>query len=196
MYIRGRNDSLSCKLFLSTLRGVAMHWMTTLLARFIRSFNDLVASFVSQFTTNKVKRVEVADLFNIRQAKDESLKSYLAQGLRVGQFSDALALRRSLSMEEIRAHVEKHIEVEEDQADWLEAEGQPFGQIESRPEVPEGQQKREAKHSAQAQPRDNPQNFTPLKEKRTQILREICHTRLLEFLNEVKGWMLGSNQSD
>ncbi|RDX76892.1 hypothetical protein CR513_43066, partial [Mucuna pruriens] len=39
-------------------------------------------------------------------------------------------------------------------------------------------------------------NFTPLKEKRTQILREIYHTHLLEFLKEVKRRMLGSNRSD
>ncbi|RDX76124.1 hypothetical protein CR513_43918, partial [Mucuna pruriens] len=92
MYISGGNDQLSCKLFLGTLRGVAMHWITTLPARSIRLFNDLAGSFVSQFVANRVKRLEVFDLFDIKQAKGENLKGYLAhfnnatirKGLRTG----------------------------------------------------------------------------------------------------------------
>ncbi|RDX98076.1 hypothetical protein CR513_19057, partial [Mucuna pruriens] len=105
---------------------------------------DLATSFASQFAANKMKRLEVADLFDIRQNKGEALKSYLTRfnnatvrvsnpdqkifvkafqkGLRAGQFSDSLALRKPLSMKEIRSRVEKHIEVEEDQADRLKAE--------------------------------------------------------------------------
>ncbi|RDX68253.1 hypothetical protein CR513_52775, partial [Mucuna pruriens] len=134
MYISRGSDSLSDKLFPGTLRGVAMHWLATLLARTICSFNDLAILFVSRFATNKIKQLEVADLFDIRQTKGESLKSYLARfnntiirkGLRVGQFSDALALRLPTSMGEIRARAEKHIEVEEDLANRLEAERQPM----------------------------------------------------------------------
>ncbi|RDY06842.1 hypothetical protein CR513_09113, partial [Mucuna pruriens] len=156
MYISGGNDQLSCKLFPGTLRGVAMHWITTLPARSIRSFNDLAGSFVSQFAANKVKRLEVVDLFDIKQAKGESLKSYLARfnnitvcvddpdqkffvkafqkGLRADQFSDALALRRSSSMEEIRARARKHVEAEEDQVEQLEVECLP-NHKESKPRV-------------------------------------------------------------
>ncbi|RDY07090.1 hypothetical protein CR513_08846, partial [Mucuna pruriens] len=123
MYISGGNDKLSCKLFLGTLRGVAMQWMATLPARTIRTFNDLASVFVSQFAANKAKKLEVADLFDIRQAKGESLKNYLARfnnatvrvndpdqkfsvkafqkGLKATPFSDSLALRRPINMEEI-----------------------------------------------------------------------------------------------
>ncbi|RDX61758.1 hypothetical protein CR513_59984, partial [Mucuna pruriens] len=139
----------SCKLFPGTLRGVAMHWMATLPARSIRTFSDLAGSFISQFTANKVKKLEVADLFDIKQSRGESLKSFLAlfnnaivwvddpdqkffmkafqKGLRVNPFSDALALRRPSSMEEIRARAEKHIKVEEDQMEQIEAERNPDG---------------------------------------------------------------------
>ncbi|RDX61417.1 hypothetical protein CR513_60350, partial [Mucuna pruriens] len=78
MYISGRNDPLSCKLFPRILKGVAMHWLATLPPRSIRSFNDLIASFALQFAVNKVKCLEVVDLFDIQQAKGEALKSYLA----------------------------------------------------------------------------------------------------------------------
>ncbi|RDX93645.1 hypothetical protein CR513_24064, partial [Mucuna pruriens] len=132
MYINGGNDRLSCKLFPRTLRGVAMNWLTTLPPRSIRSFNDITTSFASQFAANKVKRLEVANLFNIRQnnylarfnnatvrVNDLDKKFFMKafqKGLRVGQLSDSLTLRKPLSMEEIRTQVEKHIEVEEDQA--------------------------------------------------------------------------------
>ncbi|RDX71021.1 hypothetical protein CR513_49673, partial [Mucuna pruriens] len=62
MYINGGNDPLSCKLSPGTLQGVAMHWLATLPPRSIR-----------------VKHMDVADLFDIRQAKGETLKSYLAR---------------------------------------------------------------------------------------------------------------------
>ncbi|RDY01749.1 hypothetical protein CR513_14887, partial [Mucuna pruriens] len=103
MYISGGNDLFSSKLFQSTLRGVTMHRLATLPSCSIRSFNNLAALFV-------------ADLFDIKQTKGESLKSYLTQfnnatvrvndpneklfvksfqkGLRVGQLNDSLALRR------------------------------------------------------------------------------------------------------
>ncbi|RDX75742.1 hypothetical protein CR513_44345, partial [Mucuna pruriens] len=98
-------------------------------------FGDLATSSTFQFTTNKTKCLEVVDLFDIKQSKGETLKNYLARfnnstvkafqrGLRIGQFSDSFTLRKPLTMEEIRAWTEKHIEVEEDQADRLEVEKQ------------------------------------------------------------------------
>ncbi|RDX64377.1 hypothetical protein CR513_57074, partial [Mucuna pruriens] len=110
-----------------------MHWVATLPAKSIQTFNDLAGLFLSQFAANRVKKLEVAHLFDIKQSRGESLKSYLARfnsatvrafqkGLRAGPFSDALALRHSVNMEEIRIRAEKYIEVEEDQAERLEAE--------------------------------------------------------------------------
>ncbi|RDY01680.1 hypothetical protein CR513_14965, partial [Mucuna pruriens] len=69
MYISGGNDKLCCKLFPGDGNAAS---------RSIQTFKDLAESFVSQFATNKVKRLEVADLFNIKQAEGESLKGYLA----------------------------------------------------------------------------------------------------------------------
>ncbi|RDX98176.1 hypothetical protein CR513_18946, partial [Mucuna pruriens] len=168
MYISRGNDFLSCKLFLGTLRGLA-----TLPARTIRLFHNLAVLFVSQFAANKVKRLEMADLFDLSQTKGESLKSYLARfnnatvqvnnsdqkffvkvihkGLRVGQFSDALALRQLSSMEEIRRQAEKHIEAEEDLIDQLEAERQPLAPQEPKPGTSRGSIG-ETKYQIQPQP--------------------------------------------
>ncbi|RDX94955.1 hypothetical protein CR513_22600, partial [Mucuna pruriens] len=147
MYISGGNDPLSCKLFPGTLRGVAMHWLATLPPRSIRSFNDLATSIASQFATNKTK---------------------------AGQFNNSLALRRPLSMEEIRTNIEKHIEVEEDQADRLE----------------------KGEHKHPSKPKDYPLTFTPLREKRAQILHDIYHTSLLKYPKEVKGRMMRANRQE
>ncbi|RDX80481.1 hypothetical protein CR513_38962, partial [Mucuna pruriens] len=132
----GGNDAISYKLFPGTLKGVIMQWFAGLPPKIIHTFNNLEAVFVSQFIANCAKRLEGANLFDIWQAKGESLKKYLAgfnnatiqvndpdqiffvkafqKGLRVEQFSDSLALRCPSNMSKIRARVEKHIEVEED----------------------------------------------------------------------------------
>ncbi|RDY06530.1 hypothetical protein CR513_09464, partial [Mucuna pruriens] len=165
MYISRGNDRLSRKLFLGTLQGIAMNWLATLLPQSIRSFSDIPTSFAFQFTLNKIKCLEVADLFNIRQNKGETLESYLAwfnnttvrKGLMVGQFNDSLTLRKPLCMEEIRAQAEKHIEVEEDQADWLEAKRQ-LGTRDMQP-ASQGGPRGEVKYLPN--PRDYPFALTP-----------------------------------
>ncbi|RDY12571.1 hypothetical protein CR513_02609, partial [Mucuna pruriens] len=116
-YINRDDNAISCKLFLDTLRGVC--------PRSIHTFNELAIAFMSQFATNHATKIEVVDLFDIKQTKGESLKKYLAQynsnmvqvndprqkffvkafqkGLRAEQFSVSLVLRWSANMEEIRA---------------------------------------------------------------------------------------------
>ncbi|RDX87251.1 hypothetical protein CR513_31312, partial [Mucuna pruriens] len=159
MYIGGGNDSLNYKLFPGTLRGVAMHWLATL------------PTCYHPFAANKVKRLEVVDLFDLRQTKGESLKCYLARfnnatGLRTDQFNNALALRRPSSMEKIRAQAEKHIKAEEDLTDRLEAECQPFAPQELKLGTSRGS-KGETKYQIQPRPQaSNTQAFTPLKVKK------------------------------
>ncbi|RDX80873.1 hypothetical protein CR513_38519, partial [Mucuna pruriens] len=85
----------------------------------VRCGHALVSHYpasLHKFATNRVKRLEVVDLFVIRQAKGETLKSYLPRfnnatvwvndldqkffvkafqkGLRAGLFNDSLAVRR------------------------------------------------------------------------------------------------------
>ncbi|RDY07949.1 hypothetical protein CR513_07889, partial [Mucuna pruriens] len=189
MYISGGNDKLSCKLFPGTLRGVAMQWMTTLPPRSIQTFKDLAGSFVSQFATNK----EVADLFDIKQVEGKSLKGYLTRsnhatvrvddpdqkffvkafqkGLRAGPFNDALALKRPSKMEEIHTRAEKHDQLERRKVE------RKFEHKDARCPA----KAKEDKHQMPARTNDSTQHFTPLNEKRAQIMHEIFHTTLLEF---------------
>ncbi|RDX78448.1 hypothetical protein CR513_41277, partial [Mucuna pruriens] len=189
--------------------------------RSIYTFNDLASMFLSQFAANKPKRLEVADLFDIRQAGGESLKSYMARfndatvrvndpdqkffvkafqkGLRVGPFNDALALQKPTSMEEICLRAEKHIEMEENCFEKREAEhsnrdGRPRPPNKQRPLLiggrdPPRRHEMETKLEALTK-------FTPLKEKRAHILREICQTRLLSFPQVVGGKQLRKNRRE
>ncbi|RDY06590.1 hypothetical protein CR513_09399, partial [Mucuna pruriens] len=200
MYISEGNNKLSCKLFPGTLRGVAMQWMATLPARTIRTFNDLASTFVSQFAANKVKKLEVAYLFDIRQARGESLKNYLThfnnatvrvndpnqkffvkafqKGLKASPFNDSLNLKRPASMEEIRMRAEKHEERSRNGGDDSQTTD------------------RRVTHKPDIQKRSDNKRFTPLNEKRAQILKEICHTRLLCFPPPSEGKVLGNNRVD
>ncbi|RDX91198.1 hypothetical protein CR513_26838, partial [Mucuna pruriens] len=194
--------------------------------RSIYAFNDLASMFLSQFAANKPKRLEVTDLFDIRQAGGESLKSYMTRfndatvrvddpdqkflvkafqmGLRVGPFSDALALQKPTSMEEIRLRAEKHIEMEESRFEKREAE---HVNRDSRPKPLNKQQplliggrdpprRHEVETGLEAQTKFPQAKFTPLKEKRSHILREICHTRLLSFPQAAGGKQLGKNRRE
>ncbi|RDX73408.1 hypothetical protein CR513_46993, partial [Mucuna pruriens] len=48
-----------------TLKGVVMRWFLGLPPQSIHTFNNLTTTFVSQFATNREKRLEVTDLFDI-----------------------------------------------------------------------------------------------------------------------------------
>ncbi|RDX82683.1 hypothetical protein CR513_36493, partial [Mucuna pruriens] len=87
-------------------------------------------------------------------------------------------------MEEIRARVDKHIEVEEDQA-----ERQPRAGGHIRPPL-----KGENKYPTKS--KDYPLTLTSLREKRTQILCEIYHTNLLKYPKDTKGQRLGANAQE
>ncbi|RDY06923.1 hypothetical protein CR513_09027, partial [Mucuna pruriens] len=71
------DDRLNYKLFLGTLRGVAMHWLATLLPQSIKTFGDLETSFASQFAANKMKRLEVADLLRAWKRSEPEQRSTL-----------------------------------------------------------------------------------------------------------------------
>ncbi|RDY05050.1 hypothetical protein CR513_11149, partial [Mucuna pruriens] len=182
--------------------------MTMLPPRSIQTFKDLASSFISQFPANKVEKLEVADLFDIKQAEGENLKSYLARfnnatvrvddpdqkffvkafqkGLRAGPFSDALALRKPVSMEEIRARAEKHVEMEEDQYEQRKSEQRP-----DQKDVRHLAKAKEDKHPMLARTKEHKQRFTPLTVKRTQILRENFHTTPLEYWQGAKEKVMG-----
>ncbi|RDX68102.1 hypothetical protein CR513_52946, partial [Mucuna pruriens] len=141
-------------------------------------------TFESQFAANKTKRLEVADLFDIKQTKTEILKQYLTrfndamvrvndpyQKFFAGPFSDLLALSRPVSMTEIKAWAKKHVEAEEDRL-LVEKELLTMGKKTTLGHYGLGG----AGHS-EAQVK----KYTSLKATRAQILKEVYHLHLLDM---------------
>ncbi|RDX90999.1 hypothetical protein CR513_27068, partial [Mucuna pruriens] len=93
-------------------------------------------------------------------------------------------------MEEIRARAEKHVEMEEDQYERRRSEKKA-----ERKEVRLAGKAREDKRPMLARANKQTQHFTPLIEKRAQIMHEICHTSLLEYPLEARGKLMGKEKS-
>ncbi|RDX88956.1 hypothetical protein CR513_29377, partial [Mucuna pruriens] len=101
-------------------------------------------------------------------------------------------------MEEIRVRAEKHVEMEESRFDKREAEhlnkegwSRPTRE---RSLLIDGRDL----HRRQGPDRRHeiPPKFTPLKEKKAHIMREICHTRLLNFSQAAGGKQMGRNRRE
>ncbi|RDX87973.1 hypothetical protein CR513_30497, partial [Mucuna pruriens] len=151
------------------------------------------------FAANKEKCLEVADLFDIKQAKTETLKQYLVQfnGAMV-QVDDldqkffVKAFQKGLreaplvtpSMNEIQARAKKYVEVEEDKEDRLQAEKELLAmgkKIDSRVQAHQhyglgGASQREA----------CVEKYTSFKATRAQILKEVYHLHLLYIPPAIK----------
>ncbi|RDX90527.1 hypothetical protein CR513_27598, partial [Mucuna pruriens] len=135
------------------------------------------------------------------QVNDPDQKFFIKafqKGLKVGPFSDALALQKPVSMEEIRVRVKKHVEMEESRFDKREAEHVNM----------EGRSKPAKERLTLVNGRNShcrqvpnkgyeiPPKFTPLMEKKAHIMREICHMRLLNFPQAAGGKLIGRNRRE
>jgi len=117
------DDYIYCKVFPTSLKGVALSSFTRLPPGSIDSFATLKAKFVAQFATSKPHQMTFVALVNISQEKEQSLKAfmtrfghvtvsisellpevamaYLITGLRFGPFTDSLAMQPPTNMDDI-----------------------------------------------------------------------------------------------
>ncbi|MCH83117.1 hypothetical protein A2U01_0003932 [Trifolium medium] len=73
----GARGGVKCKLFVLTLKGLAMTRFKSLPDKFIRSWSDLCEQFSSHFTARKHQHKTIASLGGIVQGKEESLCDYI-----------------------------------------------------------------------------------------------------------------------
>ncbi|RDX98499.1 Retrovirus-related Pol polyprotein from transposon 17.6, partial [Mucuna pruriens] len=102
-------------------------------------------------------------------------------------------------MEEICLRAEKHIEMEENlfekrEAEHVNRDGRPRPTNKQQPLLIGGRDP-PRRHEIETRPEAQPK-FTPLREKKTHILREICHARLLSFPQVAGGKQLGKNRKE
>ena len=75
----GGSDVVRCKLFMSTLTGMAMHWFISLPEGHITSFAQLSRLFREQYLANRVVAPVSYDLFDVKQYQGETLKEYISR---------------------------------------------------------------------------------------------------------------------
>jgi len=88
MMLVGGSDAVKCKLFMSTLTGMAIDWFISLLNGHITSFAQLSQLFREQYLANRAPPPVSYDLFDVKQYQGETLKEYMnrfgAQVVKVG----------------------------------------------------------------------------------------------------------------
>jgi len=67
MMLVGGSDVVRCKLFMSTLTGMAMDWFISLSNGHITSSVQLSQLFTEQYLANRVPPLVSYDLFNVKQ---------------------------------------------------------------------------------------------------------------------------------
>ncbi|XP_043811986.1 uncharacterized protein LOC122723547, partial [Manihot esculenta] len=78
MELQTLSDALMCKVFPTTLTGLARAWFNSLEAGSIRSFGDLASAFINRFIAGVPAERKTSYLEMVKQRKDESLREYVA----------------------------------------------------------------------------------------------------------------------
>jgi len=135
MLISGGNDALRCKMFVGTLTGTTLKWFSKIPNGSITTFSDFSRLFMDRFSVNRPKQLQIADMFDIKQKPEETLKQFLnrfcdasmgllnpseemlvgafVKGLRANLFSESLIRSPALTLAEVRSRAAIHIETEE-----------------------------------------------------------------------------------
>jgi len=134
MMLVGGSDTVRCKLFMSTLTGMAMDWFISLPKGHITSFAQLSQLFREQYLANRAPPPVSYDLFDVKQYQGETLKEYInrfgAQVVKVGTteepmivytfrkgvcpgpFCESIIRNRPKTFAEIRRRAVEHIAFE------------------------------------------------------------------------------------
>ncbi|XP_068474958.1 uncharacterized protein [Phaseolus vulgaris] len=131
MMLVGGSDAVRCKLFMSTLTGMAMDWFISFPEGHIMSFAQLSRLFREQYLANRAPAPVSYDLFDVKQYQGETLKEYISRfgaqvvklgttdepmivyafrkGVSPGSFSKSLNCSRPKTFAEVRRRAVEHI---------------------------------------------------------------------------------------
>nr|KYP55415.1 hypothetical protein KK1_001627 [Cajanus cajan] len=70
-------DAILCRVFPTSLKGVALNWYTQLPAESIDSFDTLVRQFTVQYATSRPHHITSAALASLRQSDDEPVRMFM-----------------------------------------------------------------------------------------------------------------------
>jgi len=134
-------DEVWCRVFPTTLHGLAQSWYKGLPDGSVYCYADLRDNFLAQYSCNKRRAVETADLLTMKQGGDESLRSYikrfdakvqqvrdlngqlaafaLMKGLPPGELKDDLIKKERLTLDLARQMADQAIKVEDYHKTWV-----------------------------------------------------------------------------
>ena len=79
MHLYGVPNKIMCRVFPTTLKGVARIWFSRLTPNSINTFQELSAQFTSHFIGGHRYKKSTACLMSIKQREDETLRSYITR---------------------------------------------------------------------------------------------------------------------
>ena len=79
MHLQGVADEIMCRAFPTTLKGSTKIWFSRLIPNSISTFKELSAQFATHFIGGQRYKKSTACLMNIRQQKDETMRSYITR---------------------------------------------------------------------------------------------------------------------
>jgi len=157
MMLVGGSDAVKCKLFMSTLIGMALDWFISLPEGHITSFAQLSQLFREQYLANSAPTPVSYDLFDVKQFQGETLKEYISRfeaqvvkvgtteepmivyafrkGMCPGSFSKSLNRNRPKTFAEVRRREVEHIASEGEAYEKcpIAALARPRAQIRTQP---------------------------------------------------------------
>ncbi|CAA0837914.1 Polynucleotidyl transferase- ribonuclease H-like superfamily protein, partial [Striga hermonthica] len=152
--LHGYTDPVSCRAFLSTLRGGALDWFQQLPPGSIVDFEDFAEKLTNQYSSAVAQEKTYLTLMAMRQGEKESLRKYVARynqacleipstvdevkmgglirSLRAGPCRTSLAKTPAHTYDEVLRRCRKYINLEETEAEFAKLE--ELGRGESRKE--------------------------------------------------------------
>ncbi|XP_057790950.1 uncharacterized protein LOC131008066 [Salvia miltiorrhiza] len=133
-------EGIKCRIFVTTLSGVAQRWFRNLKADSIHSFGDLYLTFMRQFANATQVKKTVMSLMDIMQEAHETLREYIARfnvialdvldvesqikgyafvkGLKPGPLFDRLLITPPRDFDDIMAVLPGYLQLEDAKAAW------------------------------------------------------------------------------
>ncbi|XP_057811607.1 uncharacterized protein LOC131025839 [Salvia miltiorrhiza] len=131
-------EGIKCRIFATTLSGMAQHWFHNLKCDSIHSFGDLFLIFMRQFASSKQVSKTAISLMDIKQEPHETLREYVARfnvaaldipeaesqikwyafvrGLKQGPLFDALQITPPRDFDDIMAILPGYLQLEDAKA--------------------------------------------------------------------------------
>ncbi|XP_047178016.1 uncharacterized protein LOC124845034 [Vigna umbellata] len=175
MAFRTGNDAIWCQAFSLSPEGVALEWFNSLPPNSIKNFGGLQRMFNRQFASSSTQDLTIFELVNLRQGKEETLKTFMDRYQkivrRVKGLSPELTLQYVLLALKLGLFKDSEgQEIKGDKTDGKKLDGQP--------RKPGGFKQRE-------QPRGPRfQQYTPLNAPRARLLQEALNA---DLIREPKG---------